>query len=144
MPKAGRISPDGSTIAYARLRSPLGAREIWLMGSQGESPHKILTAENEYSFRGIAWSPAGNRIAYGYARQQGEHMDLSVQSCDLSGTTKTTILHDNRLNALTWIPSGRFIYSRTAENAAQADNLWELRVDDKMESRKKSALTDLS
>jgi Tol biopolymer transport system component len=131
MARAGRISPDGSNIAYARLRSPLGAREIWLMGSHGESPHKILTAENEYSFRGIAWSPAGNRIAYSYARQQGEHMDVSVQSCDLSGTTKTTILHDNRLNALTWIPSGRFIYSRTAENAAQADNLWELRVDDK-------------
>ena len=127
-----RISPDGSNIAYARLRSAFGAREIWLMGPHGESPHKIRTAENQSTFRDIAWSPAGNRIAYSYAREGGDNRDVSVQSCDLSGANKTTILQDNKLNAFAWIPSGRFIYSQSAvPGTAESDNLWELRVDDR-------------
>ncbi len=54
---SGSVSPDGSQIAYQRLRSVAGAREIWLMGSNGDSPHKILTAENRAAIIGIAWSP---------------------------------------------------------------------------------------
>src|SRR6266403_2213760 len=51
----GSVSPDGSNIAYQRLRRAIGAREIWVMGSHGESPHKILTAESQAIFKGIAW-----------------------------------------------------------------------------------------
>ena len=143
----GSVSPDGSSIAYERLRSAVGTREIWLMGSHGESPHKILTAENQATFRGIAWSPTGNRIAYSYARWQGDHIDRSVQSCDLSGADKTTILQDNHLSAFTWISSGRFIYSRNTEvGSAESDNLWELRVDGKngIPQGKARQLTDWS
>ena len=126
----GSVSPDGSQIAYQRLRSVAGAREIWLMGSNGDSPHKILTAENRAAIIGIAWSPTGNRIAYGYARWQGDHLALSVESCDLNGANKTMILQDNRLSAFAWIASGRFIYSRNTEvGSAESDNLWELQVD---------------
>jgi eukaryotic-like serine/threonine-protein kinase len=128
----GRVSPDGSQIAYQRLRSAVGAREIWLMGSHGDSPHKILTAENRATFRGITWSPTGKRIAYSYARWQGDHVDMSVQSCGLSGANKTMILRDNHLSSFTWISSGRLIYSRNTEvGSAESDNLWELRVDGK-------------
>jgi serine/threonine protein kinase/Tol biopolymer transport system component len=128
----GSISPDGSQIAYQRLRSAVGAREIWLMGSHGDSPHKILTAENRATISGIAWSPTGKRIAYSYARWQGDHIDILVQSCDINGANKTMILQDNHLNAFIWFSSGRFIYSRNTEvGSAESDNLWELRVDGK-------------
>jgi eukaryotic-like serine/threonine-protein kinase len=126
----GTVSPDGSQIAYKRLRSSVGAREIWVMGSNGESPHKIRTAEKQATFRNIAWSPGGNRIAYRYAHEQGNHQEMSVQSCDLNGTDITTIVLDNHLTAFAWISSGRFIYSRNTEvGSAESDNLWELRVD---------------
>jgi serine/threonine protein kinase/Tol biopolymer transport system component len=128
----GTVSPDGSKIAYKRLRSAIGAREIWLMGSHGESPHKILTAENQATIRSIAWSPTGNRLAYRYRRGQGNRTEIMVQSCDLSGADITTILLDNHLSAFTWTLSGRFIYSRNSEvGSAESDNLWELRVDGK-------------
>jgi serine/threonine protein kinase/Tol biopolymer transport system component len=128
---AGRaqISPDGSKIVFARLRSAIGAREIWLMNSNGEFPHKILMAENRSTFGGIAWSPSGDRIVYSYA-MRGPDAGASVQSCDLTGANKTTILRDLHVSALTWIPS-RLIFSRPADrNAVENDNLWELRVDD--------------
>jgi serine/threonine protein kinase/Tol biopolymer transport system component len=126
-----RISPDGSSIAYTRLRSTFGAREIWLMGPRGESPHKIQTSENQFTFMDIAWSPAGNRIAYIYSREAGDR-NVSIQSCDLSGANKTTILRDNKLNTFAWIPPRRLIYSQSAiRGTAESDNLWELRIDKK-------------
>src|SRR5271170_2683911 len=86
------VSPDGSSIVFARAWSSLGRREIWLMGPHGESPHKILTADEHSAFGKIVWSPAGNRIAYSHDRQQGDKTDYSVESCDLNGSNKTTIL----------------------------------------------------
>jgi serine/threonine protein kinase/Tol biopolymer transport system component len=125
---AGKISPDGSLIAYGKGRNALGSHEIWLMGSHGESPHRILTAEDQLPFGVIAWSPAGKRIAYSLARPQG---DLLVRSCNLNGANQTTILVDNALFALAWIAPGRLIYSRsTQRGAARAGDLWELRVDE--------------
>ena len=130
----GSLSPDGSNIAYQRLRRAIGAREIWGMGSHGESPHKILTAENEAIFKGIAWSPTGSRLAFTtYSRDKGgDHTEIIVQSCNLDGADKTTILQDNHLSAFTWLSSGRFVYSRNSEvGSAESDNLWELKVDGK-------------
>jgi serine/threonine protein kinase len=128
----GSVSPDGRNIAYQRLRSVSGAREIWVMGSHGESPHKILTAENQAIITAIAWSPLGNRLAYCYRRDQGNRTEIMVQSRDLRGSDLTTILLDNHLTAFTWTLSGRFIYSRNSEvGSAESDNLWEVKVDGK-------------
>jgi serine/threonine protein kinase len=130
----GSVSPDGSNIAYQRLRRAIGAREIWVMGSHGESPHKILTAENQTIFKGIAWSPTGSRLAFTTYRRDkgGDHTEIMVQSCNLGGADKTTIFQDNHLSAFTWLSSGRFVYSRNTEvGSLESDNLWELRVDGK-------------
>jgi serine/threonine protein kinase/Tol biopolymer transport system component len=128
----GTVSPDGSNIAYQRLWSSDGAREIWVMGLHGESPHKILTAESQATFKGLAWSPTGNRLAYRSRRDRSNLTEIKVQSCDLSGANITTILLDNHLSAFTWMSSGRFIYSRNTEvGSAESDNLWELKVDGK-------------
>ena len=34
----GAVSPDGQNIAYERLQTAVGGREIWVMGLHGESP----------------------------------------------------------------------------------------------------------
>jgi serine/threonine protein kinase/Tol biopolymer transport system component len=128
----GRISPDGLHITYHRLRSGAGAREIWVMGSRGESPRKIFTAESQATMNGIGWSPAGDRIAYGYRRDKANRTETMVQSCDLSGANITTIVRDNHLTDFTWMKSGRFIYSRNTEaGSAESDNLREIIVDGK-------------
>jgi serine/threonine protein kinase/Tol biopolymer transport system component len=125
----GTVSPDGLKVAYERLRASIGAREIWIMGAHGESPHRIFTAENRATINGIAWSPTGNRVAYLYRRVAGDHTQIMVESCDLGGAVTTTVLLDNHLSAFTWTPSGRFIYSRNTERgSSESDNLWELQV----------------
>ena len=143
----GMVSPGGSNIAYERLRSGSGAREIWVMGSHGDSPHKILTAESQATVRDAAWSPTGNRLAYSYVVEQGGREMVMVKSCNLSGTDLTTILQENHLSSFTWMSSGRFLYSRNMEvGTAESDNLWELKVDDKsgVPQGKTRQLTDWS
>lgn len=124
------VSPNGQKIAYERRRASIGAREIWVMGANGESPHKVFTAENQATIKDIAWSPKGNRIAYLYRRVTGDQTEIMVETCDLAGALTTTVLLDSHLNAFTWTPSGRFIYSSNTERgSSQFDNLWELQVD---------------
>ena len=128
----GIVSPDGLKVAYERLLASDAAREIWIMGANGESPHKIYTAENRATIYSIVWSPTGNRIAYLYRRVTGDHTQIMVESCDQSGEATTTILQDSHLRAITWTPSGRFIYSRNEERgSSESDNLWELQVNAK-------------
>jgi serine/threonine protein kinase len=127
-----RVSADGSSLAYLKVLGAFGWREIWLMGAHGESPHKILTAEEQSWFSRIAWSPAGGRIAYRYEHREGDKTSVSVESCDLSGANKATILLDDQLGDFNWISSGRLIYSRWVREATvQTYNLWELKVSDK-------------
>ncbi len=141
---AAKLSPDGSQIVYGKRGSALGAHEIWLMGPHGESPRRILTADNRSPIGVIVWSPAGKRIAYSLALPQG---DLLVQSCDLNGANRTTILRDNALAALAWIAPGRFVYSRsTQRGSARTGDLWELNVDEEqgVPHGKSRRLTDWS
>jgi Tol biopolymer transport system component len=87
------VSPDGSNVFYsAGAGGYYGARAIWLMGPHGESPHKVLTAGDNAGFGRMEWSPAGNRIAYNRVHKEGNQAADSVESCDLSGANKTTIL----------------------------------------------------
>lgn len=59
----GRVSPDGSRIAF--LGGAWPSREIWLMGPNGEEPTKIVQGDEGEAFFWVVWSPDGGRIAYG-------------------------------------------------------------------------------
>lgn len=135
------VSPDGSHIAYFMAPGTYGTREIWLMGPHGESPHKMLTAADNSGFYRMAWSPAGNRIAIARWHREGKKTTTSVESWDLSGASKTTILPDESRfgGALRWTP-GELVYSRGTQN------LWELNIDDEtgMPKGNPQQLTDWS
>ena len=128
------VSPDGSHIVYTREHALFDlSREIWLMGPRGESPRKILTAGEAGGFGSPVWSPAGGRIAYLYAHREGNQTDLSIESCDLDGANKTTIISGEETPGnFGWISPGRFVYSRAErETNVPTSNLWQLQVDGK-------------
>jgi DNA-binding winged helix-turn-helix (wHTH) protein/Tol biopolymer transport system component len=124
------ISPDGSAIAFSRGRA---SSEIWLMGPNGETPHKILAASTEEEYLDdVVWAPTGKRIAYIHVRDRVDKGEYSIESCDLNGTNKTTILSDDKLRDFAWIAPDRLIYSRNLQDYSsdfEADNLSELKVD---------------
>ena len=141
-----KVSPDSSTIAYTRVRTQTGARELWLMGSHAESPRLIQTAGPRSSFSDLAWAPGGRRLAYTYFSQSSEAREFSVRSCDLDGNNVTTLVTDLRLDSFAWTAPRRLIYSRTTDpGATDSDKLFELTVDENGVPRgQPRALTDWS
>jgi Tol biopolymer transport system component len=61
------FSPDGTRIAYA-IGGGDHSNNVWLMDADGSDAHPIVSNESDEwpgHVRGLAWSPAGDRIALG-------------------------------------------------------------------------------
>jgi Tol biopolymer transport system component len=126
---AWSVSPDGSLIAFT---SNPNNSDIWLMGTDGEEPRKLVTADEGESLNSVVWSPDGRRIAYERCRW-GLGAQCSIESCDLKGGEPAVVLSDPKLAAglggFWWLVDGRLIYSLGEVAKWPTDaNLWEIEV----------------
>jgi serine/threonine protein kinase/Tol biopolymer transport system component len=107
------LSPDGRQIAYHKAWS---AAEIWLMGANGEEPHRIAEFNALDSFDSLAWSPSGQRLAYTRRRGTYSKPDVVIETCDLQGHQRALILSEpglwgaNGVSDVYWLPGGRILY----------------------------------
>jgi len=134
------VSPDGTHVAFSPRRTRdqpagLGAssdvREIWVMGSQGDNPRKVLAlGENEW-LDSVHWSPDGQRLAYRRTQRTPESSQVSMETCDLTGANRTVVVldPDQLLQAFCWLPDGRVVYSRRESSDSSDENLWQIGID---------------
>ncbi len=119
------VSPDGKHIAFVNE-----GREIWLMGADGEEPHRTLALDDA---SGIAWSPTGQRLAYlrtgTLAKAEG-----ILETSDLAGGTRTVVLSDPHLQNFTlgldgiaWLADGRILYGN--HSGDNESSLWAIKTD---------------
>jgi DNA-binding winged helix-turn-helix (wHTH) protein/Tol biopolymer transport system component len=116
-------SPDGSKILFTtKLES-----EIWVMGSNGEEPEKILSGAAEDVFAGLAWFPDSNRILFIRYPVVGPN---SVESVELDGARPAIVVSAHNLVVSAFFGDGRLLYGvwRQVGNDAEI-NLWEVPVD---------------
>jgi Tol biopolymer transport system component len=119
-------SPQGELIAFVG-----GQRnEIWVMGANGENPHRILTAENEV-YSALAWSPTGQRLAY---IKVGREAARSIETVSLDGEQPSVVISgsqlvDSDIPGLLWAGDGRIIFDSFAESLSHGSNLWEIMTD---------------
>ena len=116
------ISPDGSKIAFIK------GKEIWIMGPNGEEPHRILTLTGE-GIQWLAWSPTGSRIAF-YKLDRSSN--ASLVTCDQNGTDSVVLVTlkvgpYNGIMSLLWLADWRMVYS-TVFQVGDTD-LWTIKVD---------------
>jgi eukaryotic-like serine/threonine-protein kinase len=117
------VSPDGSHVAFVKDR-----RELWLMGADGEEPHRILISDAQELLFGLAWSPTGQRLTYIRTRGPFEKGEATIETCDLAGGARTAVLSDphlyglDGLSGIAWLPDGRIIYSIYSGDTES--NLW--------------------
>src|SRR5208337_2457596 len=83
------VSPQGSLIAFVSGDGD----EIWVMGANGENPHRILTSENN-SYEDLAWSPTGQRLAY---TRMASQTGGSIETVSLDGGPPSVVISDPQL-----------------------------------------------
>jgi DNA-binding winged helix-turn-helix (wHTH) protein/Tol biopolymer transport system component len=101
------VSPDGSQIVFVRGKG----KELWLMAANGESPHRILVAANEYLV-GPVWGWNGKHIDYGRVFSDVNKFDTAVETIDLETGKITASFSDPDITAGIPLPDGRIVYSR--------------------------------
>ena len=132
----GLVSPDGSQIAFFRYvfvnavgqkgnssQSP-PFRELWLMASNGENPHKVVgprdvtgSGYEGTEVSAVSWAPSGHQLAYIehlYTASSFSSGDLFwLKTRDLTSEKSQLILSDQRIGsrALCWAPDGRLLYT---------------------------------
>ena len=127
------VSPDGSQIAF----SPQGledVREIWVMGSQGDNPRKVLVAGAAESLNTVRWSPDGQRLAF--IRKPADRSQMMIETCDLKGANRTEVVLEKDLPVLVfcWLPDGRIVYIRQESQGSTGltdANLWQVGIDNR-------------
>jgi len=128
------LSPDGSQIAYRRRSS---AKEIWLMGGDGEAPHRIVKFEAADFVASLAWSPDGRRLVYIRGRGEMLKPEVTIETCDPQGGQRTMVLSEPRLlgrsgvSDVYWLRDGRILYSASAPGQSLYSdyNLWAVPTD---------------
>jgi Tol biopolymer transport system component len=124
------VSPDGSYIGFI---NPSGS-EIWVMGSNGEGPHRVLAANEGERFAELAWSPDARRVAIGrFIRGEGGMLLFQVETRTLDGGQATVILwgpwHGGDF-PFCWTADGRIVYSlRELAPNEKDSNLWSIGTD---------------
>ena len=121
------VSPQGSLIAFLSEHN----HEIWVMGANGENPHRVLTGKND-TYPALAWSPTGQRIAY--IRRAGSQAGGNIETVSLDGGPPSVVISDPQLTnkdgpALLWARDGRLIFSLEEGAGNNYANLWEITTD---------------
>ena len=105
------VSPDGSRIAFLRLRERAGAWDLVIANADG-SEERILRSRvepQEYNFRGfLSWSPDGKTIAIPAADSRGEKSELVAVDV-ASGNERSLTSHvwpQWGLGDVAWLPDG--------------------------------------
>jgi DNA-binding winged helix-turn-helix (wHTH) protein/Tol biopolymer transport system component len=138
-----RVSPDGSYVALSRIRG--GRTEIWLVHSDGEEAHQIVSgsASEEEHFGAVAWSPDSKSVAYVRATvPQKSAPETRIEALDIQSGKVSTVLSNPRLmGALAWIRSDSMIYTLVEDEPGGNDaNLWEVQLDSRGSKARSNAI----
>jgi DNA-binding winged helix-turn-helix (wHTH) protein/Tol biopolymer transport system component len=109
------VSPDGSQIVFVRGKG----KELWLMAANGESPHRILVAANEY-LAGPVWGWDSKHLAYGRVFSDSDKVDTVVETLDLETGKITASFSDPDITSGIPLPDGRLVYSRNEVISGQS------------------------
>jgi len=118
-----RLSPDGSSIAVEVADPRIGTRDIWIYeGQQGLGRRFTVDPVDAVS---PVWSPGGERIAFGSARETP--VDIYVKPVNGSGSERLLLQERGVQVPSDWSPDGsRIVYEDFSPARSAQRQLWVL------------------
>ena len=110
------VSPDGSDLLMSEGATICGDCPLWAVPTVGGSPRRLATVAGT----GGAWSPDGEKLAYGNRNQ------LYLAKAD--GTQPTKLAASPDPLGIAWSPDGKKIRFRTG-NIFESQTIWEISRD---------------
>jgi hypothetical protein len=99
-------SPDGTQIACVSQ----DWSEIWVTGTHGEKPRKVVTGAAADTIPIVFWSPDGRRLAFQRRHLNQHHYDFHYESAELA-TGRIVVEASNLLmNSASGLPDGRIMF----------------------------------
>jgi Tol biopolymer transport system component len=101
------FSPDGTQIAYVKGVDGVDYRNrVWVMDADGTDAHQIVAADRTPTriASGLAWSPAGDRIALGLWGARGNRSTSAIYTFAPDGSGLTRVINDGIMPY--WSPDG--------------------------------------
>jgi dipeptidyl aminopeptidase/acylaminoacyl peptidase len=101
------FSPDGTQIAYVEGVEGVDYRNrVWVMNADGTDAHQIVAADRTPTriASGLAWSPAGDRIALGLWGARGNRSTSAIYTFAPDGSGLTRVINDGIMPY--WSPDG--------------------------------------
>ncbi|MBV8817276.1 MAG: PD40 domain-containing protein [Acidobacteriaceae bacterium] len=117
-----RFSPDGQRIAFASLRTGVGAADIWVCRRDGSEPKKVSLFEQEHTSGSPNWSTDGRWIVYDTSFPKSQS---SIYVSDIVGGKPKRITGPGSSDSTpNWSQDGHWIYFSSDRGGSR--NIWRI------------------
>jgi hypothetical protein len=118
-------SPDGTHVAF--LSQDWSG--IWVTGTHGEEPRKIVAGPADDTFPFVLWSPDGRRLAFQRRHFYHDHYESQYESVELTTGRVVAVGRDLLMNSASALPDGRIMFLRwDNDDFTSSHELWEVKT----------------
>jgi Tol biopolymer transport system component len=123
--RAATPSPDGTQVAFI---TPSGL-EIWIVGTNGEEPRRVLAGSGSDRFLFVLWSPDGRRLSFQRRFLQGEDVHYEYESMEIATGEVAVEARDLLTDWAAMLPDGRVMFVQWDNREfIAAHELWEMKT----------------
>jgi Tol biopolymer transport system component len=124
--RAATPSPDGTRVAFVSQ----DWSEIWVAGTRGEEPRRVVAGAADDTFPIVFWSPDGRRLAFQRRHFNQNGYDYWYQSADLATGRIVVGARNLLMNSAAALPDGRIMFLRwDNEDFTSSHELYEVQTD---------------
>ena len=119
-------SLDGTQVAFVSQ----DWSEIWVTGTHGEEPRKIVAGHADDKFPILLWSPDGRRLAFQRRHFYQHHYVYRYETAELATGKVVVEAPDLEMSSATSLPDGRVMFLKwDNEDFTSSHGLYEMKTD---------------